>query len=145
MSSTIRTYEDLRAEKYRLEALLKAQKELINADLQDLKEELEPVQKAIRFVGKLAKRDMNNPIITSLSDAAIDLVIKKGLLARAGWITRLALPFLTKNLSSHFLAENKDALIAKLASWFTKGTTHSQNGQSHPAMAEERPEEESTK
>ena len=148
MSSRIRTYQDLKAEKYRLEALLQAQRELIRADVQELKQELVPIQNAIKFVGKLARRDMSNPIMTSLSDAAIDLVVKKGLLARAGWITRLAVPFLTKNLSSNLLADNKDALIAKIASWFTKGTTHSQNGHhddEDEPVAEERSEEEATK
>ncbi|MCR6720019.1 MAG: hypothetical protein NVV59_06885 [Chitinophagaceae bacterium] len=145
MSSRINTYQDLIVEKHRLEALLKAQRELIRADVQELKQELAPVQNAIKFVGKLAKRDMSNPIMTSLSDTAIDLVLRKGLLARAGWLTKLAIPFVTKNLSSHFLSDNKEALFSKIVGWFTKGTKHSQNGQADQPMAEEREEEDAVK
>lgn len=139
MSSRISTYEDLRLEKRRLEALLKAQKELVRHDIDELKEEFAPIQKAVQFVSKLSTRDASNPILTGLSDMVIDLVVKKGLLARAGWLTRIAIPYLTKNFSSHFLAEYKDVLLAKLAEWFTKGSDNAhQNGQSDQPLAEEK-------
>lgn len=139
MSSRINTYEDLRLEKRRLEALLKAQKELIRHDIDELKEEFAPMQKAVHFVSKLSTRDASNPILTGLSDMVIDLVVKKGLLARAGWLTRIAIPYLTKNFSSHFLAEYKDVLLAKLAEWLNKGSHKAhQNGQTDQPLAEEK-------
>jgi len=120
MNRTIRTYDDLLREKQRLTALLQAQKELVRQDVQAIKQELVPVQKAIEWAGRLTTRDRNNVLLTGVSDFLVDVIVKKGLLARAGWITRIAIPFIAKNLSSHLLADYKDVLLAKLASWLSK-------------------------
>jgi len=53
MTSTIRTYEDLLAERKRLKSLLQTQKQIIRQDIDEIKEELVPVKTAINFVGKL--------------------------------------------------------------------------------------------
>lgn len=123
MNRTIRTYDDLLREKQRLTALLQAQKELVRQDVKSIKQELVPVQKAIEWVGRLTTRDRNNVLLTGVSDFLVDVIVKKGLLARAGWITRIAIPFVAKNLSSHLLAGYKDVLLAKLASWLSKNGT----------------------
>jgi len=123
MNRTITTYDDLLREKQRLTALLQAQKELVRQDVKAIKQELVPVQKAIEWVGRLTTRDRNNVLLTGVSDFLVDVIVKKGLLARAGWITRIAIPFIAKNLSSHLLADYKDVLLAKLASWLSKNGT----------------------
>lgn len=125
MSKKIRTYEDLLEERRRLTALLQAQKELVRQDVEAIKQELAPVQKAITWVGRLTTRDRNNVLLTGVSDFLVDVVVKKGILSRAGWVTRIAIPFIAKNLSSHLLAEYKDVLFAKLASWLSKNGTES--------------------
>lgn len=117
MNRKIRTYDELRAEKRRLEELLTAQKALIRHDVAAIKEELRPIRKAMNVVSKLTSRDRSNYLLTSISDFAIDLVVKKGIMARAGWLSRLIIPYLTKNLSSHFVGGFKDQLMAKLAEW----------------------------
>jgi hypothetical protein len=47
----------------------------------------------------------------------VDLVFKKMILGKAGWITRLTVPFLVKNFSSNKLAENKNTFLKKLRGW----------------------------
>ncbi len=146
MNRTIRTYDDLLREKQRLTALLQAQKELVRQDVQSIKQELAPVKKAIEWVGRLTTRDRNNVLLTGASDFLVDVIIKKGLLGRAGWITRIAIPFVAKNLSSHLLAGYKDVLLDKLASWLSKNgtdTTHTKagDGQADQPFAENKKED----
>lgn len=137
MNRTIRTYDDLLREKQRLTALLQAQKELVRQDVQSIKQELAPVQKAIEWVGRLTTRDRNNVLLTGVSDFLVDVIVKKGLLGRAGWITRIAIPFVAKNLSSHLLAGYKDVLLAKLASWLNKNGTDAANAKPSDGQADQ--------
>jgi len=120
MTKPIRTYEDLLEEKARLKLLLNAQRELVRQDIIELKQELAPVKSAISMVGKIATKDNRNWILTTAADTIIDLVVKKMVLSKAGFITKLAVPFFMKNFSSHVIADNKDKIISKLSSWFGK-------------------------
>ena len=120
MTKPIRTYEDLMEEKARLNQLLAAQRELIRQDFNEIKEELAPVRSAISMVGKFATRDNRNFLLTTAAETTIELVIRRMLLAKAGWFTKLVVPFVMKNFSSHVLADNKDKILGKLAKWFGK-------------------------
>lgn len=120
MTKPIRTYEDLLEEKARLKLLLSAQKELVRQDINQLKQELAPVRSAISIVGKFATKDNRSWILTTAADTIIDIVVKRMLLSKAGFFTKLAVPFFMKNFSSHIIADNKDKIISKLSSWFGK-------------------------
>lgn len=120
MTKPIRTYEDLMEEKERLEQLLSAQKELVRQDFNVIKEELAPVRSAISTVGKFATKDNRNFLLTTATDTAIELLIRRLVLAKAGWFTKLVVPFFMKNFSSHVIADNKDKILSKLSSWFGK-------------------------
>ena len=134
MTKPIRTYEDLLEEKARLKLLLSAQKELVRQDINQLKQELAPVRSAISMVGKFATKDNRSWILTTAADTIIDLVVKRMLLSKAGFFTKLAVPFFMKNFSSHIIADNKDKIISKLSSWFGKKNP---NGK-EPASSEEK-------
>ena len=120
MTKSIRTYEDLMEEKERLNQLLAAQRELIRQDFNEIKEELAPVRSAISMVGKFATRDNRNFLLTTAADTAIELVIRRMLLAKAGWFTKIIVPFFMKNFSSHVIADHKDKILDKLSRWFGK-------------------------
>ena len=119
MNKTINTYEDLIKRKQQLEVLLHAQKELVMYDFGQLKQELEPAVSAFKFLGKFSTRVGNNLLISEGTEKIIDLVFKKLLLARSGWMTKLVIPYLLKNYSSHFIADHKDQFINKLFSWIS--------------------------
>jgi hypothetical protein len=113
----IQTYEDLIKEKQQLEVLLQAQKELIRYDVSKLREQFQPAVDTISFLGKFITRDKSSAIITGGANRVIDLVFKKLILARSGWLTRMIVPFLVKNYSSHLIHDKKDRLVDKLFSW----------------------------
>jgi hypothetical protein len=132
MNNSINTYEELMLEKHRLRLLLHGQKELIHNDIKEIKEELAPVKTAISFVGKLTTKDASNPLINGTVNTAIDLIIKKVFLARAGWFTKWVVPFFLKNYSSHFIDEKKDTIMRKIFSMFGgKKNKAEANGKEH--------------
>jgi hypothetical protein len=109
----IKTYEDLLAEKEELTAQLSIQKAFIKQDVKAIKEELKPASDIIGLFRKMGTKDKSNPAVVFGVDVATDLFIKNTLLRKGGWLTRLIVPFLVKNLSTHWLTPktNKPALI----------------------------------
>ncbi len=118
MMKRINTYKDLQQRKQQLQELLAAQKELLRQDVLDIKKELQPFSHAVSFVGKMATRDRSNPALAEGANVLIDVVVKKWLLSRSGWLARLALPFFAKNISSHVIADNKEEWLQKITDWF---------------------------
>lgn len=120
MNKSISSYEELLEEKARLNALLSAQKNLVRQDINMIKAELVPVRKALNVAGKFATKENRNDMLTIAADAVIDMVIKRIVLSKAGFITRTVVPFLMKNFSSHVIADNKDKIINMITSLFSK-------------------------
>ena len=102
-----------------LEELLKAQKELVQLDILQLKAQLRPAQAALQIFSKITTADKHNPLLTQGANTAIDFVLKKVILARAGWITKLLVPLAVKNYSSHFIADHKQDIVQKIFSLFS--------------------------
>jgi hypothetical protein len=116
MSRPIRTYEELVLEKHKLQQLLEAQRELIQHDIQDLKKSVKPVINSVSFLGKFTTRSNSDMILGTTANSVIDLLVKRVLLAKAGWVKRLVIPFVLKNISSHYIADHKSELRNKLLS-----------------------------
>lgn len=121
MSKSIKTYNDLLAEEQRLMTVLKSQEELIKEDLAGLKEKLKPVGKAFNVMQKMATRDHTGALANFGIDFSIDLFIRRMLLAKAGWFTKIVVPFVIKNYSSHFLSEEqRNRFSQKIQNIFNK-------------------------
>jgi hypothetical protein len=120
MIKQIKTYKDLLDEKARLEALFREQKVTIRNDIRNIGEEFRPVTNAASFLGKMVTREGGNFFLNASTNKLIDIVFKKLLLARTGWITKLVVPFLMKNYSSHIISENKATIWSKLLSFIGK-------------------------
>jgi hypothetical protein len=121
MNKKIAKYEDLIEEQQRLVSLLKTQESFIRADIAGVKEGLKPFGKAMTVVNKMATRDNTAPVLNFGLEMGIDLLIRRVLLARAGWFTKIIVPFFVKNYSSHILGEDKRlALLNKLTGFFKK-------------------------
>lgn len=113
MSKSIRTYEDLLHEEQRLLQHLKSQEALIAQDLEGVKEKLKPVRKAFSFVSKIITRDHTGPLASFGLDFGIDVLLRRVLLARAGWLTKVFVPFVVKNYSSHIINEEQRSKLTK--------------------------------
>jgi hypothetical protein len=133
MTNRINSYKELLEEKARLTTLLETQKAVLREDFQEIKVELAPVKNAISVIGKITTKDNTNWLLTTAADTAIDLVVRKFILSKAGWFTRIILPFFMKNLSSHLIADNKETIFGKISSWFGFGKS---NGKAHSPKKE---------
>jgi hypothetical protein len=114
MSRTIKTYDDLIEERNKMKTLLILQKEKINEDWNAFKHEFDPVTHAFGTLGKMAKGDKSNPLINAGLLFAGELFIKNFVLAKAGWLTRLAVPFVVKNYSSHLIVDKGKTFVDKI-------------------------------
>ncbi len=112
MTKKITSYKDLLAEKQNLELLLDAQKELIKLEFEEVENQLFPVVNLMNTVSKLATYNSKEFLLTIFSDIFIDLVADVTGLKNKNWIGRIAIPGAMKNLSSHFIANNKDEIVA---------------------------------
>ena len=114
MNKTIETYKELVDQKQRLEVLLHAQKELIRADVEELKLELRPLSGVVAYVKKFTTRDKTALLVSLSSDVLAQGVLKRIVLARSGWFIKTILPYFFRNFSSNFLNEQKEKFIDKV-------------------------------
>jgi len=99
----ISSYDELCAERERLQALLKYQKALIQKDLQELRAEVQPVINVSNIVGKLLSREEGkDAVMTAGTNITIDL-LSTTLLKKSNFFLRVLLPVLVKNFTSHYL------------------------------------------
>jgi hypothetical protein len=119
MKRKIRSYDDLEREEELLEELLQAQKQLVELDIAQLKARLKPATAALQIFSKIASADKSNPLLTQGANTAIDFILKKVVLARAGWLAKMLVPLAVKNYSSHFIADHKQDFVQKIFSLFS--------------------------
>jgi hypothetical protein len=111
--SKIKTYKDLLEEEQRLQQVLKGQENLIREDLMSMKENLEPIKKVYDQVHKVFTRDNRVPIFNVGLELGIDVLLRRFLLARAGWFAKTFVPYIVKNYASHIISEEKRKVIIK--------------------------------
>jgi len=118
MKRKIRSYEDLEREEQLLEELLQTQKQLVQLDVEVLKQQLKPATMALKFFNKITTVDKSNLLLNEGANKVIDVVFNKFILARSGWITRFLVPMFLKNYSSHIIGDNKINIVEKIFSLF---------------------------
>lgn len=124
--SKIRTYQDLLEEKKQLEGELAQKRELIRKDVAELKQELKPITDIMSGLGKITAKGKANPLLSIGIGLIGDVLLKNILLPRGGWITRLVVPFLAKNFSTHVLNKDGKSIFRQLIDRFRN---HKSNGQ----------------
>lgn len=134
--SNIKSYDDLRNERQRLEELIRQQKNLIRHDLDnlkaDIKQELRPAIKATNFIKKFtAGETRNQTILQAGSTVLIDIVLRR-LFAKSGFLIQLILPGLLKNFSANTVT----SLLKNISSQKKLNNTGRLNG-SHTGYAHE--------
>lgn len=106
-------------EEERLNVLFKVQKQQIQDDVQAIKHELEPVTNFANTAKKFFVRKGSQGVAFLSIKLLVDGFVKNFILSKAGWFTRLAVPFFLKNYASHF-AQDPGKLVDKLKHLFGK-------------------------
>ncbi len=118
MTKKIKTYEDLIQEEQRLTAQLRSYKDLIQEDLVILKQGLNPFKRGIDVAKNLFTRGDNGPLLNFGLNFGMDVFLRRILLGRASWITKVVVPYLVKNYASHFVTEDQRKAVGKSVSKF---------------------------
>jgi len=129
MKRKIRSYEDLEREEQLLEELLLTQKQLVQLDIEILKQQLKPATRALKFFNNITTVDKSNLLLNEGANKAIDFVLNKFILARSGWITKFIIPYFLKNYSSHLIGDNKANIVGKIFSLFGGKNARLSDGQ----------------
>ena len=108
-AKNIETYEDLLAEKERLEMLVQNQKNLVRHDVDELKEEfrkqIRPVADMATFLKKVIVPERRKQLMLHAGAAlAIDLAVT-ALVSRSHLLVRLVVPGLVKNYAGRILSK----------------------------------------
>jgi len=111
--SKIRNYKDLLLEEQRLQQVLKSQEILIREDLVSLKENLEPIKKVYDQVHKVFTRDNRVPVFNIGLELGIDMLLRRFILARAGWFAKTFVPYVVKNYAYILLGKKNERLSSK--------------------------------
>ena len=99
--SKINNYEDLILERKRLESELAHYKSIIRRELDEIKQKVEPITDVISFFSSSKNPPTNNNrLLQAGANLGIELLVRQKLLSKAGWLTKLVLPFILKKVSS---------------------------------------------
>jgi hypothetical protein len=96
----INNYEDLVLERQRLETLLAYHRSVIDGEVREIKQKLEPVANVVSFFSDAKEPTQNNKLLQAGTNLGIELFVRQKLLSKAGWLTKLVLPFILKKVSS---------------------------------------------
>ena len=101
--SKINNYEELVAERIRLEEQLQLQKAILSAQVNEVRSKVEPLISLASIFGIFKKQEIGNSSLlrTGLS-MGIDLLVRDTLLAKASWMARALLPPILKGISNQF-------------------------------------------
>ena len=126
----IKNLKDLHSEKLRLKMELIAAEEVLKEDLVWVKEELKPAKIAERLFKKILGDNIGGLLNTGVR-FTIDAVLKNLILSKSGWITRLLVPLIAKNLSSNYISENKPEIFGILRNLIHNARKSTNSNTSH--------------
>jgi|GEM_PF-2789500 hypothetical protein len=115
----IRNYKDLLEEKNRLEILANLHEKHLAESWANLKEEFRPVKSAYGFVKKFIVADKSSPLITLISGVVADRFLRKFIFRKADWVSKLVIPVLFRNYSTHVLGRYLSIMYYKLKRMFS--------------------------
>ncbi|MDB5196186.1 MAG: hypothetical protein JWP88_556 [Flaviaesturariibacter sp.] len=127
MSKKIATYDDLLEEKARLQELLALQRETVSINFNLVKQEIKPilsgVSNAIITVSRMGKQPNQNPLVYFGIDLATQMVLRRWLKMKTGWVTRSVVPFVVRYYVSKLAAMKGNPLWDKVKDAFGKATS----------------------
>lgn len=104
----INNYKELVAERQRIEQELSLQKAQINDEIQEIKDKLKPVTGILSFFNTSKKQSLKSTAMQAGANIGIDVLLRNTLLGKAGWISRLIVPFIAKKISSKVIEKTVD-------------------------------------
>ena len=121
MKIKIQNLDDVRAERARLKNQIETSRTNLRYEFGAIKKELNPINQALGVVTD-AFTTPHKGLLSMGVGFGVDTVLKKVVLARAGWITRLVVPFLVKNVTTNYISNHKKSVVEGMLGWVKKAT-----------------------
>lgn len=121
MKNNIQTIDDLRAERARLHNQIQLSKISMRNEMTAIKEELNPARQAVGVLNDVLTSPQKG-LLTLGIGLGVDIVLRRTILARAGWLTKLVVPFLVRNAATNILQKNGKGIVEKSLVWIKNAT-----------------------
>jgi hypothetical protein len=121
MKTEIQNSNDLQAERARLKNQMELSKVHMKQEVKAIRTKLNPVHQAVGIVGDLFTAPKKGLLNVGVG-IGVNTILKRGLLARAGWLPRLVIPILAQNLATNLIYKNRTSLVEKALLWVKKVT-----------------------
>jgi len=110
---------DLKAERRRLKADIAEKEQLLKADYAGFQDAIRPLQVATNVLSKFVVSKDKDMISTGI-ETALSFVLRNVVLSRAGWLTKMVVPYVAKKYAANKLADNKADLVHTMRDWLHK-------------------------
>lgn len=134
MKTKIQNQDDLRAERTRLNNQIQVAKAKMRNEFTAIKTELNPARQAVGVIGDIFTAPQKGLLNMGIG-LGVDTILRRGLLSRAGWVTKLIVPFLVRNVASNYISKNRESVVENLLGWVKNAT------EKQPAKTAEKPVE----
>lgn len=121
MKTNIQNLDDVRAERARLKNQIETSRMNLRHEFGVIKQELNPINQALGVVTDVFTTPRKGLLSMGVG-FGVDTVLKKVILARAGWLPRLVVPFLVKNVATNYISKHKTSVVEGMLGWVKKAT-----------------------
>ncbi len=121
MKTNIQNLDDVRAERARLKNQIESARTNLRQEFGVIKKELNPVNQTLGVISD-ALTTPRKGLLSMGVGIGVDTILKKVVLARAGWLPRLVVPFLVKNVATNYISKNKVSVVEGVLGWVKKAT-----------------------
>jgi hypothetical protein len=121
MKTDIQNIDDLRVERARLKNQMELSKLYMRQQAAAIKTELNPARQAVGVIGDMLTSPQKGLLSLGVG-LGVDTIIRRGVLARAGWLPRLLIPFLARNLAANLIQKKRTSFVENALIWVKKVT-----------------------
>lgn len=121
MKTKLETLDDVRAERVRLKNQLELSRVKMHNNVTAIKTEINPARQAVGALSDLLTTPKKG-LLNAGVGIGIDIILRRGLLARAGWLPRLVVPFIARNVATNLIQKNRTSLLENALIWVKKKT-----------------------
>ncbi len=121
MKNNIQTIDDLKAERARLHNQIQLSKISMKNEMTAIKEELNPARQAVGVLNDVLTSPKKG-LLTLGIGLGVDVVLRRTILARAGWLPKLVVPFLVRNAATNMVQKNGKTIVEKGLIWLKNAT-----------------------
>ncbi len=121
MKNNIQTIDDLKAERARLHNQIQLSKISMKNEMTAIKEELNPARQAVGVLNDVLTSPKKG-LLTLGIGLGVDVVLRRTILARAGWLPKLVVPFLVRNAATNMVQKNGKTMVEKGLIWLKNAT-----------------------